>query len=120
MMVQKRKGLVHFFRAFKYSWEGVRSVVRGEAAFRQELILCAIGAIVLALVDVSVLVRVILGVSLVFILIAELINTAIENIVDRIGPEHHELSKNAKDIGSAIVCLTITTVVCMWFFILCF
>lgn len=111
---------MHFFRAFKHSWDGVRSVARDEAAFRQELALCAIGVIVLALVDVSVLVRVVLGASLVFILVAELINTAIENIVDRIGPEYHELSKKAKDIGSAIVCLTITTVICMWFFVLCF
>lgn len=119
-MVQKRKGLIHFFKAFKHSWDGIVAVAQSEAAFRQELVLCAVGVLVLCLVDVSAFVRVVLCVSLVWILIAELINTAIENIVDRIGPEYHELSGRAKDIGSAIVCMTIISVICMWVFVLCF
>ena len=118
-MAQKYRGMIRFFRAFKNSWNGIKSVMLNEAAFRQELALCAVGVLILIFADVSGLVRVLLGVSLVWILIAELINTAIENIVDRIGPEYHELSGRAKDIGSASVFMTITMVVCLWFFVLC-
>lgn len=119
-MSQKRKGLLHFVNAFKYSWNGLRAVARGEAAFRQELFFCVIGVIIIALANITMTERFVLGVSLVCMLIAELINTAIENIVDRIGTEYHELSGRAKDIGSAIVLLTIITVVCVWVFVLCF
>lgn len=113
-MTQKNTGLLHFFKAFKNSWNGLRAVARTEAAFRQELFACVIGVVIIALANITMMERVVLGVSLVCMLVAELINTAIENVVDRIGPEYHELSGCAKDIGSAIVLLTIIAVVCVW------
>lgn len=89
-------------------------VFKNEVAFRQDLLIVVIGYIILPFLHVGLLAKCLLGFSLVTILIAELINTAIENVVDRIGHEYHELSKNAKDIGSAIVMVTLTAVFCLW------
>lgn len=119
-MTNKKKGLNRIMAAFKNSWNGLRAVARSEAAFRQELFFCVIGVIVLTLANITMTERVVLAVSMVCVLVVELINTAIETIVDRIGAEHHELSGRAKDIGSAIVMLTIITVICVWVFVLCF
>ena len=79
--------------------------------------MCLIGVVVMFVANLSMVERIVLAVSMVCVLVVELINTAIENIVDRIGPEYHELSGRAKDIGSAIVLLTITAVVCVWLFV---
>ena len=119
-MRQKTKGLERIFNAFRNSWNGLRSVFRSESAFRQELVGCALAALILAFMGVSRLEYILLVASLAFILVAELINTAIENIVDRIGTEYNELSKVAKDIGSAIVFVSITVVACVWFFVVFF
>lgn len=116
-MTNKKKGLNRIMAAFKNSWNGLRAVAQNEAAFRQELFMCVIGVIVLTFANITMTERVVLAVSMVCVLVAELVNSAIENIVDRIGPEYHELSGRAKDIGSAIVLLTITAVVCVWLFV---
>lgn len=114
MTRQKYKGFARLLNAIRNSWNGLCAVFRSEAAFRQELAGCVLAAVILWFCGVSRLEYVALVASLVFIPIAELINTAIENIVDRIGPEYHELSKIAKDIGSAIVFVTIVAVACVW------
>ena len=120
-MIQKKyKGFTRLWNAFRNSWDGLRAVARNEAAFRQELIGCLLAAVILAFLGVSQLEYILLVFSLVLIPIAELINTAIENIVDRIGSEYHELSKVAKDIGSAIVLVTIVAVSCLWFCVIFF
>ena len=116
-MTNKKKGLNRIMAAFKNSWNGLRAVAQNEAAFRQELFVCLIGVVVMFVANLSMVERIVLAVSMVCVLVVELINTAIENIVDRIGPEYHELSGRAKDIGSAIVLLTITAVVCVWLFV---
>ncbi|MDW2995346.1 MAG: diacylglycerol kinase [Alphaproteobacteria bacterium] len=104
----------HIFYALKNSLNGLSVVFKNEVAFRQDLLIVVIGYIVLPFLHVGMLAKCLLGFSLVTILIAELVNTAIENVVDRIGHEYHELSKNAKDIGSAIVMVTLTAVFCLW------
>ena len=116
-MTNKKKGLNRIMAAFKNSWNGLRAVAQNEAAFRQELFMCVIGVIVMFVANLSMVERIVLAVSMVCVLVAELVNSAIENIVDRIGPEYHELSGRAKDIGSAIVLLTIIMVVCVWLFV---
>ena len=102
------------YRATIYSLSGLRTVFRDEMAFKQEMLLLLLGFGVLPFLSVEPLIKVLLGFSLVLILMAELINTAIENVVDRIGTEYHELSKKAKDIGSALVFLTIVSVSVFW------
>ena len=119
-MANTKMGIRRILAAFKNSWHGLKSTFVAEAAFRQELFMCVIGVVVLMLANITMTERVVLAVSMMCVLIAELINTAIENIVDRIGAEYHELSGRAKDIGSAIVLMTICTVVCVWAYVLCF
>ena len=113
-MKSKYNGIKRIIHAFGYSFDGLVSVFKSEAAFRQDIILCIIGIILLFVIDISIVLKIVLLFSLPFILLAELINTAIETVVDRIGPEKNELSKKAKDIGSAIVFVTITSVIGLW------
>ena len=116
--MKKLKGFRHFFHAFKWSVDGLISAFKGESAFRQELIL-AVFLIPLGLylgnggVEKALLVFPVL-----LLLIVELVNTAIESMVDRIGTEKHELSKRAKDIGSAAVFLLVILLVITWTLIL--
>ena len=117
-MKSKYTGIKRILMAFKYSLDGIKTAFNSESAFRQDLLLCMIGWVVLAFVKIGFYAKLTLGVSLVFIIFAELINTAIERIIDRVGPEYHKLSKQAKDIGSAIVCLSIITVGVLWFLVL--
>ncbi|MBQ7289425.1 MAG: diacylglycerol kinase [Alphaproteobacteria bacterium] len=113
-MKSRHTGIKRILHAFCYSWDGLVAVFKNEAAFRQDLILCISGIILQFFIDVPVLHRVIMLFSLIFIIVAELINTALETVVDRIGAEYNPLSKRAKDIGSAIVLLAIISVVCLW------
>ena len=100
--------------AFKYSIDGIIATFKSEPAFRQDIVLCALAAILAFVLDVSTMSRIIMLCSLMFIIIAELINTAIETIINRISMKKHPLSKKAKDIGSAIVMITIITVIGLW------
>lgn len=96
-----QKSLVRLINASRYSWDGFRATWRDEEAFRQIVVLACVGfplALVLARTWVEC---VLLFLPLVLCIIVELLNTAIENVVDRISLEKHELSKKAKDMGSA-------------------
>lgn len=100
--------------AFKYSKAGLTSAIQTEAAFRQDLFIFAVSTIAAFIAfGFSVKAVAILCVGI-LLLIAELINTAIEYVVDRIGPERHELSGKAKDVGSAIVLLTVVILIIAW------
>lgn len=111
-------GLIRVIKATGYSIKGLKSAFKSEAAIRQELALCAIFIPTALYLDVSKLETLALIGSLVFIFILELINSAIEAVVDRIGPEHHELSGKAKDIGSAAVMVAILFAIFTWLLIL--
>ncbi len=113
-MKSKYTGLKRIIHAFGYSFDGIAAAFKSEAAFRQDIILCVFAALFQCFLDLPVLFRIIMLTSLPLIIIAELINTAIETIVDRISPNKHPMSKKAKDIGSAIVMITITTVTILW------
>ena len=107
-------GFQRIINATRYSVLGLRSAFANEAAFRQELLLCLV-LIPLALwfSDNAVEHALLIG-SLFIVLITELLNSALENIVDRIGSEHHELAGRAKDQGSAAVMIAILLVVAVW------
>jgi diacylglycerol kinase (ATP) len=100
----KRKGLSRVWHAFFYSVEGLRAGWH-EPAFRQEailavLVLPAAWWLGQTWAETVLLIGVVVGV-----LVVELLNTAIESAIDRVGPEWHDLSKRAKDMGSAAVLL---------------
>ncbi len=105
-------------RAFRYSFKGLASAARGEPAFLQELIVCAfLIPVAVWLGDDSTERALMIG-TLLIVLIVELINTAIETVVDRIGPERDELSGRAKDLGSAAVFVSLVLAAVVWGFAL--
>lgn len=113
-MKNTEQGLTRIINAFGYSRQGLKAAYCNEAAFRQEVWLALI-LIPLALwLKLSAVSTVLLIGSVFLVLIIELVNSAIEAIVDRIGPEYHELSGRAKDIGSAAVLVALVFMVLTW------
>lgn len=113
-----KQGFSRLLNATRYSWQGLKSTWRTEAAFREEVPLVLV-LIPLALwLDISAVEAALLIALSVLILVVELINSGIEAVVDRIGAEHHELSGKAKDVGSAAVLLTILMTLTAWSLIL--
>lgn len=114
----KPSGMRRVLLAFINSCNGFKGAFRSEAAFRQEVAL----AIVLLPLGIwlgkSGIERALLLGSVVFVLVVELLNTCVEAVVDRIGPERHELSGLAKDVGSAAVLLAFVLLGIVWGFIL--
>ena len=100
--------------AFKYSFQGLVSCFRHEAAFRQEVV-AFIAAVPLALWlgENEFEILMMIG-SVVLVLIVELLNSAVENVNDRVSTEYHELCKRAKDQSSAAVMLAIFFAVTVW------
>ena len=115
---KNNKGLRRIINAFFFSLNGYKACFKTEEAFRQEvffaLILIPLG---LWLGQGSVEKILLVG-SVVFVLIVEILNTAIERAIDRISFEKHDLSKEAKDMGSAAVLLSLILFGFVWGIIL--
>jgi diacylglycerol kinase (ATP) len=107
-------GLTRIIRAWGYSMQGLRAAWQHEAAFRQELMLGIFLTPAAFWLGQTPLETSLLIASLVLVLITEIINSAIEAVVDRIGNEEHELAGRAKDMGSASVWLAMALVVFVW------
>jgi diacylglycerol kinase (ATP) len=113
-MKSRGMGFARVWRALRYSTEGLISCLKHESAFRQE-VLMAVVLIPLALwLPVEPLAKVWLIASVVFVLVAELINSALECVVDYISLELHPLAKRAKDTGSAVVLLMLLHMLFVW------
>lgn len=111
-------GWKRIVKAMQYSWQGVRAAYHHEAAFRQEVFLLLAGVpLALWLGDSAVEQALMIG-ALLLVLIVELLNSAIEAVVDRSGTERHELAGRAKDMGSAAVTLALLNAVIIWSFML--
>ena len=106
-------GIRRIVNATFYSFAGLRSAWRSEAAFRQECLLALVLIPSGWWLGENAVERALLIGSCLIVLIVELLNTAVEFVVDRVGTEHHELSGRAKDLGSAavFVSLMLTVVV---------
>jgi len=114
----KNTGITRLIKAFGYSMQGFVSCFKSEAAFRQE-VAASLFIIPLGLwLGQTGLERAALVASWLLVPIVEMINSAIEAVVDRIGSEHHELSGQAKDIGSGAVFLAICLFLLVWVLIL--
>jgi diacylglycerol kinase (ATP) len=113
-----RKGMARLVQAFASSLGGIQAAFRHESAFRQEVIAAVILLPIAAFVDVTIAERALLVGSVLLLLIVELLNSAIENAIDRIGYERHELSKRSKEMGSAAVMLALALLVFVWMLIL--
>ena len=115
---KSKSGLGRILPAIGYGIAGLKAAWRNEHAFRQELVMVAILTVTALVLPVSAFQKMFLIAVLVFVLIVELINSAIEAIVDRISLEKHPLSKNAKDMGSAAVMLSIFLASACWIVVL--
>lgn len=113
-MANDTTGLTRIIKAVGYSWKGFRAAWINEAAFRQESVASLIAVVIACWLDVEAITRVLLIGSVLLVMIVEIINSAIEAVVDRIDSEHHELSGRAKDMGSAAVLLAIIVAVITW------
>jgi diacylglycerol kinase (ATP) len=109
-----KTGIARILHALTYSKQGIIFAYKNEAAFRQEIWLGVILIPLALYLPNSLLHKALLIGSLLLILVVELLNSAIEAVVDRIGPEHHELAGRAKDMGSAAVMLTIFIALLIW------
>ncbi len=119
-MIDRHKptGITRLLRAFGYSFQGFRHTWREEAAFRQEAMLALIvipGGLYLGRTGVE---RALLVCPMLLILVVEILNSAIEAVVDRSGPERHPLAGMAKDMGSAAVMLSFVLLGTVWLLIL--
>ncbi len=114
----KPRGMTRIVRALASSLRGLRGAFREEAAFRQELALALIVIPLGLWLGHGATERVLLTAPVVLILIVELLNSAIEATVDRIGFERHALAGLAKDIGSAAVLMSFVLLVLVWLIVL--
>ena len=108
------KGLVRAWHAAKNSWCGLEYAFTEESAFRQELTLFALLSPVAFLLPITLVEKALLVSSLVMVLAIELLNSSVEAAIDRISFEHHDLSKRAKDFGSAAVMLALFVSALLW------
>lgn len=115
---KNKTGLTRILSAFKNSTDGLKNTFKNEEAFRQELILTIILTPLAIYIGENHIERIFLITSLILLLLVELINTAIEVVVDRVSHEKNDLSKLAKDIGSAAVLIAFLNCFIVWFFIL--
>ncbi|MBV6550935.1 diacylglycerol kinase [Acinetobacter soli] len=113
-----KQGLKRIFNATGYSVAGFKSAFRLEAAFRQIILLNIVLGIINFSLHLSALEHAILLIVGLLAIIVELFNSAIEAVVDRISLERHELSKNAKDMGSAAQCVALIMIATTWAIIL--
>ena len=116
MANQEHKGFRRIYNAFFYSMDGFKAAWENEEAFRQESILALVLIPIAFWLGESSLQVSLLIFSVFVVLITELLNTGVEAAIDRIGIEQHDLSKRAKDIGSAAVFVSLTALTVVWGF----
>jgi len=107
-------GLRRIVNATFFSWAGLRTAWQSEAAFRQESLLAAVLIPAGIWLGQNAVERALLIGSCLLVLITELLNTAVEYVVDRVGTDHHRLSGHAKDVGSAAVFISLVLTVVVW------
>jgi diacylglycerol kinase (ATP) len=108
------RGLTRAWHAAKNSWCGIVYAFQEESAFRQELVLLIALTPVALFLPVSPIEKCVLIVSLIMVLVVELLNSSVEAAIDRISFDHHDLSKRAKDFGSAAVMLALFVAMLLW------
>ncbi|MES2605593.1 MAG: diacylglycerol kinase [Pseudomonadota bacterium] len=113
-------GIKRIISAAGYSWQGLKACWRMEAAFRQEVALSVVLIPLGLYLGQGGTEKALLVATCFLVMIVEVLNSAVEAAVDRIGPERHELSGIAKDLGSAAVFLSLMTLSLVWGLVLFF
>lgn len=115
---KSKPGLDRLRGAFNYSMAGLAAAFRHESAFRQELALCAVLLPLALWLGRNGIERALLVGSLLLVLVVELLNSAVEAVVDLFSTEHHLLAGRAKDLGSAAVFVSLVTGAVVWVLVL--
>ena len=110
----KPSGINRVVLAFKNSQRAFKWLAKNEAAFKQELFLLALSLIIISIWQIGIYEKVMLLISVLFVIFAEVVNTAIEATIDRVGLEIHPLSGLAKDLGSAAVLIALLICSFVW------
>lgn len=110
----KKTGLVRIFRAWKFSYFGFIHAMKYEAAFRQEYIASLILIPILLFMPIDLTLKLLIIGGHFFVMVTELLNSAIEAVVDLASPDYHALAKQAKDMGSLAVLISIKFLVICW------
>ena len=109
-----KTGIARIWAAFFYSLNGLRFAISNEAAFRQEACIITVLLGVLLFLPLSLFWKGLLFFATTSVLVVELLNSAIESVVDIASPEYHDLAKRAKDLGSAAVLVSIVFTMVLW------
>jgi len=109
-----KKGLTRLWNALGYSRDGIAAAWTNEAAFREEILLAAVTLPLALYLGRSGVERALMVASILLILIVEILNSAVEAVVDKASPEKHELAKRAKDMGSAAVLFSLINAAAVW------
>ena len=109
-----KQGLVRLINALGYSRDGLAAAWKNEAAFREEVLLATVAIPLAVFLGETGVDRALLIGSILLILIVEILNSGLEAIVDKASPEKHELAKQAKDMGSAAVLLSLVNAAVVW------
>lgn len=115
-----KHGIARILRATKFSWQGIVAAYRNEAAFREEIWLCAVMIPLGLYLGDGGVEKALLVASVLLLPLVEILNSALEAVVDRVGGEQHELSGRAKDMGSAAVGFAIVLMAIVWLLVLFF
>ena len=113
-MPPRKTGLTRIGFAFLYSVNGLRFAFTNETAFQQEACIYLILLVILLFWPLSILFKCVLFFANTLVLIVEILNSAIESIVDMASPDYHDFAKRAKDLGSAAVLMSITLAIVLW------
>lgn len=108
----------NFLKNTGYALNGLKDVIQTESSFKIELIVAIILIPIIIFIDVTLIHKALMFISLMGMLMAEVINSAIERTVDLVTLEHHDMAGRAKDVGSAIVFLSITMFLVTWAIVL--
>ncbi|WP_305856958.1 diacylglycerol kinase [Balneatrix alpica] len=112
------RGWRRLLHASRYSYQGLKAAWQTQAAIRQEVVLLLLGLPLVFILSLTAVERALLLFSLLMVLIVELLNSAIEAAIDRIGLESHPLSGQAKDMGSAAVLVSLVAAAGVWLCVL--
>ncbi len=113
-VIIRRTGIHRILYTFVHSYNGLKWLCKNEAAFQQELMLFVPLTVFAFWLDLPAMQTLMVILSMVFVLFAEMVNTAIESVVDRVSMDYHVLSGVAKNIGSALVLLSMICSLAVW------
>ena len=103
-----------FFKNTSYALKGLKDVIKNETSFKIELIIAIVLLPIIVFIDLTLVNKLLMFITLMLMLLSEVINSAIERVVDLVTLEHHAMAGRAKDVGSAIVFISIFIFCVTW------